>query len=145
MKKLISMLAMVTMLFAFVGCEKGDEVVPASNLPGEVTSFVQVHFPGTEILNVIKDYSGKSYDFEILLNDGTRLGISKSGEWDEVENYQKGVPASIIPASISTYVADNHPGAMIISIDRERGFEVELNTGVDIHFDQNGNFVRYDY
>ena len=33
MKKLISMLAMATMLFAFVGCEKGDEVVPVSNLP----------------------------------------------------------------------------------------------------------------
>lgn len=144
MKKLISMLAVATMLLAFVGCEKDDEIVPAANLPAEVTSFVQSHFPSAEILNVVKDYSGKSYDFEIMLNDGTRLGISKSGEWEEVENYQKGVPASIIPTAISTYVTENYPDAMIISIDRERGFEVELNSGLDIHFDQNGNFVRYD-
>ena len=98
------------------------------------------------ILNVIKDYSGrKAYDFEIKLDDGTRLEISKGGEWKDVENYKKGVPSSIIPAEILAYVADNHPEAIVISIDRERGFEVGLNVGVDIYFDQSGNFSRYDY
>lgn len=146
MKKFLSMLAIVAAMFAAVGCEKNDEVVLAENLPREVIAFVQTHFPGVEILNVIKDYSGrKAYDFEIRLDDGTRLEISKGGEWKDVENYKKGVPSSIIPAEIRAYVTDNHPEAMIISIDRERGFEVGLNVGVDIYFDQRGNFSRYDY
>lgn len=146
MKKFLSMLAIVAAMFAAVGCEKNDEVVLAENLPQEVIAFVQTHFPGVEILNVIKDYSGrKAYDFEIRLDDGTRLEISKGGEWKDVENYKKGVPSSIIPAEIRAYVTDNHPEAMIISIDRERGFEVGLNVGVDIYFDQSGNFSRYDY
>ena len=146
MKKFLSMFAIVAAMFAVVGCEKNDEVVLAENLPREVTTFVQTHFPGVEILNVIKDYSGrKAYDFEIRLDDGTRLEISKGGEWKDVENYKKGVPASIIPAEILAYVADNHPEAIGISIDRERGFEVGLNVGVDIYFDQSGNFSRYDY
>jgi hypothetical protein len=140
------MFAIVAAMFAVVGCEKNDEVVLAENLPREVTAFVQTHFPGVEILNVIKDYSGrKAYDFEIRLDDGTRLEISKVGEWKDVENYKKGVPSSIIPAEILAYVADNHPEAIVISIDRERGFEVGLNVGVDIYFDQSGNFSRYDY
>ena len=146
MKKFLSMFAIVAAMFAVVGCEKNDEVVLAENLPREVTTFVQTHFPGVEILNVIKDYSGrKAYDFEIRLDDGTRLEISKGGEWKDVENYKKGVPSSIIPAEILAYVADNHPETIVISIDRERGFEVELNVGVDIYFDQSGNFSRYDY
>ncbi len=146
MKKFLSMFAIVAAMFAVVGCEKNDEVVLAENLPREVTTFVQTHFPGVEILNVIKDYSGrKAYDFEIRLDDGTRLEISKGGEWKDVENYKKGVSSSIIPAEILAYVADNHPEAIVISIDRERGFEVGLNVGVDIYFDQNGNFSRYDY
>ena len=146
MKKFLSMFAIVAAMFAVVGCEKNDEVVLAENLPREVTTFVQTHFPGVEILNVIKDYSGrKAYDFEIRLDDGTRLEISKVGEWKDVENYKKGVPSSIIPAEILAYVADNHPEAIVISIDRERGFEVGLNVGVDIYFDQSGNFSRYDY
>lgn len=146
MKKLLSMLAVATMLLVAVGCEKNDEVIAASNLPREVTTFVQVHFPNIEIMNVIKDYSGhKAYDFEIMLNDGTRIEISKNGQWQDVENYKKGVPASIVPAPIQAYVVENHPDAKIVAIDRERGFEVELNIGVDIHFDKNGNFNRYDY
>ena len=146
MKKFLSMFAIVAAMFAVVGCEKNDEVVLAENLPREVTTFVQTHFPGVEILNVIKNYSGrKAYDFEIRLDDGTRLEISKGGEWKDVENYKKGVPSSIIPAEILAYVADNHPEAIVISIDRERGFEVGLNVGVDIYFDQSGNFSRYDY
>ncbi len=146
MKKFLSMFAIVAAMFVVVGCGKNDEVVLAENLPREVTTFVQTHFPGVEILNVIKDYSGrKAYDFEIRLDDGTRLEISKGGEWKDVENYKKGVPSSIIPAEILAYVADNHPEAIVISIDRERGFEVGLNVGVDIYFDQSGNFSRYDY
>ena len=146
MKKLLSMLAVATALLVAVGCQKNDEVIMVSNLPREVATFVQVHFPDVEIVNVVKDYSGrKAYDFEIMLNDGTRIEISKSGQWQDVENYKKGVPMSIVPATIQAYVADNHPDAMIVSIDRERGFEVELNIGVDIHFDKNGNFNRYDY
>ena len=146
MKKFLSMFAIVAAMFAVVGCEKNDEVVLAENLPREVTTFVQTHFPRVEILNVIKDYSGRqAYDFEIRLDDGTRLEISKGGEWKDVENYKKGVPSSIIPAEILAYVADNHPEAIVISIDRERGFEVGLNVGVDLYFDQSGNFSRYDY
>ena len=50
-----------------------------------------------------------------------------------------------VTASVPCSLFQNHPDAMIVSIDRERGFEVELNVGVDIYFDKNGNFNRYDY
>ena len=146
MKKLLSVFAVVFGLFTAVSCEKPDEVIAVESLPREVITLVQTHFPGVEIVNVIKDYSGrKSYDFEISLKDGTRLDVLKNGQWKEVLNYKKGVPSSIIPASILTYVTENHAEALVISIDRERGYDVELNTGMDIVFDASGNFSRYDY
>ena len=110
MKKFMSMFAIFAAIFAMVGCEKEDVVISVEQLPREVTSFVQAHFPGVEILNVVKDYSGtRAYDFELRLADGTRLDIRKGGQWKEVENFKKGVPSSIVPAEILTYVAENHP------------------------------------
>lgn len=145
MKKLLSMLAVAVVMFTAISCEKNDEVILAEKLPQGVKTFVQTHFPGAEILKVVKDYSGrKAYDFEISLNDGTRLDILKSGKWKEVENYKKGVPESIVPATIVDYVAENYPDAVIVSIDRERGFDVELNIGLGLHFDSDGIFNRYD-
>ena len=140
------MFGVVLGLFTAASCEKPDEVIAVESLPREVTTLVQTHFPGVEIVNVIKDYSGrKSYDFEISLNDGTRLDVLKNGQWKEVSNYKKGVPSSIIPVSILTYVTKNHAEALVISIDHERGYDVELNIGVEIVFDASGNFSRYDY
>lgn len=146
MKKFMSMFAIFAAIFTMVGCEKEDVVISVEQLPREVTSFVQAHFPGVVILNVVKDYSGaKAYDFELRLADGTRLDIRKGGQWKEVENFKKGVPSSIVLAEILTYVAENHPDTIIVSIDCERGYEVSLKGGVDIHFDSAGNFNRYDY
>lgn len=145
MKKFLSMMAMVAAIFSMVGCEKEDEVISVAQLPREVTAFVQTHFSGAEILSVVKDYSGsRAYDFELRLDDGTRLDIKKDGQWKEVENFKKGVPASIVPSEILAFVAENHPDTIIVSIDSERGYEVSLREGVDIHFDQAGNFSRYD-
>lgn len=146
MKKILSMMAMVAAIFSMVGCEKEDEIISVAQLPREVTAFVQTHFPGVEILSVVKDYSGsRAYDFELRLDDGTRLDMKKGGQWKEVENFKKGVPASIVPSEILAFVAENHPDTIIVSIDSERGYEVSLRGGVDIHFDKAGNFSRYDY
>jgi hypothetical protein len=42
-------------------------------------------------------------------------------------------------------VKKTHSGTRIVGIERERnGFEVTLNNGIDMKFDKNGNFLKYD-
>jgi hypothetical protein len=146
MKKIFSILALaIATLVGLQSCEKEDVMIPAAELPSEVISFLDTHFSGIEVRSVIKDYDNSTYEFEVYLSNGTRIELSRRGEWRNVENHLAGVPHSVIPNKILTYVAENYPDQMIIGIERDREIDVELKGGVELVFSLNEDFVRFDY
>ena len=39
----------------------------------------------------------------------------------------------------------NQKGQRIVGVDKERhGYDIELSNGIDMKFDKDGNFLRYD-
>ena len=146
MKKIFSILALaIATLVGLQSCEKNDVMIPAAELPEEVISFLDTHFSGIEIRSVIKDYDNSTYEFEVYLSNGTRIELSRRGEWRNVENHLAGVPHSVVPNKILTYVAENYPDQMIIGIERDRQIDVELKGGVELVFSLNEDFVKFDY
>ena len=146
MKKIFSILALaIATLVGLQSCEKNDVMIPATELPSEVISFLDTHFSGIEIRSVIKDYDNSTYEFEVYLSNGTRIELSRRGEWRNVENHLAGVPHSVIPNKILTYVAENYPDQMIIGIERDRQIDVELKGGVELVFSLSEEFVKFDY
>ena len=146
MKKIFSILALaIATLVGLQSCEKEDVMIPAAELPEEVISFLDTHFSGIEVRSVIKDYDNSTYEFEVYLSNGTRIELSRRGEWRNVENHLAGVPHSVIPNKILTYIAENYPDQMIIGIERDRQIDVELKGGVELVFSLNEDFVRFDY
>lgn len=146
MKKMLSIMAIaIAALVTLVSCEKEDVMIPAAELPSEVHSFLNNHFNGIEVRSVIKDYDNSTYEFELYLANGTRIEMSRRGEWRNVENYQIGIPTTIVPAKILDYVEINHPDLLIIGIERERQIEVKLKSGIELVFNLNEEFVRFDY
>ena len=146
MKKIFSILALaIATLVGLQSCEKEDVMIPAAELPSEVISFLDTHFSGIEVRSVIKDYDNSTYEFEVYLSNGTRIELSRRGEWRNVENHLAGVPHSVVPNKILTYVAENYPDQMIIGIERDRQIDVELKGGVELVFSLNEDFVRFDY
>ena len=146
MKKIFSILALaIATLVGLQSCEKEDVMIPAAELPSEVISFLDTHFSGIEVRSVIKDYDNSTYEFEVYLANGTRIELSRRGEWRNVENHLAGVPHSVIPKKILTYVAENYPDQMIIGIERDRQIDVELKGGVELVFSLNEDFVKFDY
>ena len=146
MKKIFSILALaIATLVGLQSCEKEDVMIPAAELPEEVISFLDTHFSGIEVRSVIKDYDNSTYEFEVYLSNGTRIELSRRGEWRNVENHLAGVPHSVIPNKILTYVAENYPDQMIIGIERDRQIDVELKGGVELVFSLNEDFVKFDY
>ena len=135
----------IATLVGLQSCEKEDVMIPAAELPEEVISFLDTHFSGIEVRSVIKDYDNSTYEFEVYLSNGTRIELSRRGEWRNVENHLAGVPHSVIPNKILTYVAENYPDQMIIGIERDRQIDVELKGGVELVFSLNEDFVRFDY
>ena len=146
MKKIFSILALaIATLVGLQSCEKEDVMIPAAELPSEVISFLDTHFSGIEVRSVIKDYDNSTYEFEVYLSNGTRIELSRRGEWRNVENHLAGVPHSVIPNKILTYVAENYPDEMIIGIERDRQIDVELKGGVELVFSLSEDFVKFDY
>lgn len=146
MKKIFSILALaIATLVGLQSCEKEDVMIPAAELPSEVISFLDTHFSGIEVRSVIKDYDNSTYEFEVYLSNGTRIELSRRGEWRNVENHLAGVPHSVIPNKILTYIAENYPNQMIIGIERDRQIDVELKGGVELVFSLNEDFVKFDY
>ena len=145
MKKIATLLAtMAVALTLLVGCEKNDEMVNPNKLPSEAQTFLATNFPNATVKTVVKDYDDATHTYKVTLSDGTFVEFRKSGEWKEVENRVDGVPTSVIPTKIQDYLTTNYPDDFVVDIERERRYDVELNTGLDLEFSLDGDFIRID-
>lgn len=123
-----------------------DTPIPVEKLPAAVKAAIQKQFPGQKMLFAEED-SGffEKTKYEIRLDDGTRIECYKDGEWDNVENKSKGLPASIVPKGIADYVKANYATALIVKIDKEKyGFEVELSNDLELKFNPQFQLIGMD-
>lgn len=123
-----------------------DEIVSYDRLPGDAKNFILTYYPGAQIAGVIMDKNHGRTTYEVSLYNGHELEFDAEGQWTDVDApYGQTVPAGIVPPAIAAYVADNYSVTGINEISRDnRGYEVELNTGVELIFDRDGKFVRID-
>lgn len=115
-------------------------------LPEAARTTINNNFKAKVSVVKIDKTMGRVSDYEVVLTDGTEITFDRNGNWDNIETANtSSVPRAFVPQAISDYVAKNQPGARIVGLDRERsGYEVELSNGVDIKFDRQGQFQRYD-
>ncbi len=114
-----------------------------------INNFVATYFPNEEVIASIKD----GLDYEVTLSDYTHIefdgGLLSKLEWDEVDckrsTVHTSVPAALVPTQISDYVARLHAGRSIVKIAKDgRGWDIELDNGVEIDFDRKFNIIELD-
>lgn len=118
----------------------------ASVLPKAAQVALSKNFKAGVNLVKIDKTLGRVSEYEVVLTDGTEITFDRNGNWESVEIGSRGnIPAAFVPAPISQYVKKTQKGAKIVGIDRESsGYEVELSNGIEMKFDKNGRFLRYD-
>lgn len=96
-------------------------------------------------IKIEKDF-GKISEYDVILTDGSEITFDRNGNWKEIEvKNTSSIPSGLIPDAISTYVKNNQKKVKITGIEKNRGgYEVELSNGVEMKFDSNGKFLRYD-
>lgn len=117
-----------------------------SVLPAAAQSVLKQNFKSqVSVIKIDKDF-GRVSDYEVILADGTEITFDRSGNWENVEVGRKSsVPSAFVPKQISDFVKTQQKGQKIIGIEKDRsGYEVELSNGVDMKFDRNGKFLKYD-
>lgn len=145
MKKFV--FALIAVFGFAVAATAGDTYAhDASVLPQSAQNVISSNFRSTvSVVKIEKDF-GRVSEYEVTLSDGSEISFDRHGNWKDVEvNASKSVPASIVPQGIKDYVSSKHAGQRIVGIEKGRGgYDVDLSNGVDIKFDKNGMFVRYD-
>lgn len=147
MKKIVFILTLIIGLgIGGTACAKDEYHHDANVLPVAAKTVIAKNFKSeVSVVKVEKDW-GRVSEYEVILTDGSEISFDRDGNWDKVEvNYTRSVPAGFIPKGISSFVRQNQPNTRIIGIDKERrGYDIELSNGVEMKFDKNGNFLRYD-
>ncbi len=144
MKKVFALLAMLTVVFAASARDTYSRNV--NDLPKGAQSTLAKNFKSkVSVIKIDKDF-GRISEYDVVMSDGAEISFDRDGNWKDVEvSNNSAVPKGFIPTAIAQYVSRNYKNARIIGIDKDRnGYELELSTGLDLKFDKQGNFLRFD-
>ena len=143
MKKVMVFFASVVLSLS--ACASKPQVCSFNELPASAQTFVSTYFSESDIAWIQWERDGMHKEYEVKLNNGTDMEFGENGDLQKIDCKPNAVPAGIVPQAIVNYVSTKFPNAFIIeySIDRRKQ-EIELNNGLDLTFDKNGNFLYAD-
>jgi hypothetical protein len=82
-------------------------------------------------------------EFEVWLNDGTKIDFDLQGEWKTVARKKTGVPLTLIPQQLITFVNTNYPNNVITKFSRkDYGYKLELSDDMDLRFNKQYQFIE---
>lgn len=145
MKKILLFLAATVM--TAVSMQARDEISrDPSVLPPAAQALLANNFKSQISFVKIDKNLGRVSSYEAVMTDGTEVKFDRSGNWEEVETRRNGsVPKYFLLQPIRNYIERNHKGLSVVGIDKERsGYDVELSNGLELKFDKQGAFKRYD-
>ena len=148
MKKYLFLLAVIP-FFVCSSCDDDDDKqITFDRLPAESQLFIETHFKDATVRMVEVDNDG----YDVYFSNGYDIEFYKSGEWKNVDGNYRELPASFLMLSpfdiISAYVNDVYPRQFITEVDKDRsrnGFEVTLNSSLELIFEKDGAFRHIDY
>ena len=139
-----SSLVAIALTVSLISCAK-DEVIPVSELPAEMKAYISTHFPSNTILQVVKDVDGLTKTYDVLHSERISLEFNRQKEIIDIDS-EIALPNSVIPEQIRQYVTANYPSNVITDWELDdRNQQVQLNNGLDLKFNMNGDFLRIDY
>ncbi|WP_300442075.1 PepSY-like domain-containing protein [Christiangramia sp.] len=125
----------------------GDEDLEVSELPENILDFIDEHFPGVGIDEAERESNGHyeielDNDIELIFDvNGNFLGIAHDENEDEQDEMD--IHPDDLPQAIKDYISANYPEETIIEaeIEEDGTYEVTLNNGIELEFDEDGNFL----
>ena len=118
-----------------------DRVITFDQLPAPAQAMLKQHFGDKVPLVITADRS----DFNVMYQSGEKVEFDKKGNWREIECKRSSVPEALVPEQIKAAVKKSFPGTTIQKIDRDRrGYDVELDNGLDLEFNKKFQMVEID-
>ena len=118
------------------------------NLPTSAKDFIEKHF-SANIIEVEENSNWQIWEnekYEVKLANGIELDFDENGNIIEIESQNNAViPMAALPANILSYLKENYPDTQVIGWEKQKKEqEVELANGIELEFDDQGNFRKID-
>lgn len=129
---------------AAVAMADNDTPVQVAQLPATAQNFIQKYFNDVQV-SYAKQENDIVKSYEVVFVNGSKLEFDARGDWTEVDCKHGVVPDGIVPRQLRNYVDKNHPGQRIVAVSRDaRGYEVDLNNGLELKFNRNYRLIDMD-
>ena len=143
MKK-ISLILVAISLFVFSNANAQKKYLAVSETPGQIISYINAHFPKSEIISVKKDKEVLKTEYKVKLNTMVELEFDGNFSIKKIES-KSALPQSVVPEKIVAYIHKNYPNNKILEWKKEKkGQKIELDNDIDLVFDLNGKFLGID-
>ena len=143
MKK-ISLILVAISLFVFSNANAQKKYLAVSETPGQIISYINAHFPKSEIISVKKDKEVLKTEYKVKLNTMVELEFDGHFSIKNIES-KDALPQSVVPTRIAAYVQKNYPDNKIIEWKKKKkGQKIELDNDIDLVFDLSGKFLGID-
>ncbi|MFV0505981.1 MAG: PepSY-like domain-containing protein [Bacteroidales bacterium] len=145
MKKLLASVVLLAMMITtFASCDR-KVVLTDANIPEEIKTFAQLHFPNNPIIQVVKEVDDFEVTFDVTLKEGLFLEFNRKKEIIEIDTRNGSVPNSAISPKITEYVKTNYPDMQIIQWEMDdRRQKVKISNKMELEFTRNGDFMMID-
>ena len=145
MKKTFILLFTLLISNLSLRAEDIHRIITFEELPVKAQEFVITYFPEQNIRFVRMEIEVTKTEYTVRFDNGMEIEFNGNGDWDEVESHSECLPSGFLPESILNYLSRHHPNACLHEIARSRHkFEIELANGLELIFNKNGEFLRYD-
>ena len=99
---------------SFSICEK-KTVLSESQLPSKIKAYVDTHFSGHSIVQIIKDKDNFELTYGVMLTESITLEFNRKKEIIGIdENKNFGLPNSVISKKTLTHIQSNYPSNYIV-------------------------------
>jgi hypothetical protein len=115
-----------------------------TKIPARSKAFIDQFFPESSVVIVEMEEDGDGLEeYEVWLNDGTKIDFDLQGEWKVVARKKTGVPLSLIPQQIKDFVKIKYPNNVITKFSRkDYGYKLELSDDMDLRFNKQYQFME---
>jgi hypothetical protein len=143
MKKILFVLS--ALVLSLSACADWQQTVSNSELPVQAQTFIKKYFNMDDIRYVEKELDGLHMEYHVYLKNATEIEFDHQGNLEKIDCQTAEVPAGIVPDMIVEYASTHFPQLYIMEYSIEpRHLKVELSNGLELIFDQEGNFLRMD-
>lgn len=115
-----------------------------TKIPTRSRAFIDQYFPESSVVIVETEEDGDGMaEYEVWLNDGTKIDFDLQGEWKTVARKKTGVPQKLIPQQIIDFVTTKYPDNVVTKFSRkDYGYKLELSDDMDLRFNKQYQFIE---